>query len=166
MDLRERLTLLLDTIFEMSGKHPGRDNKLDLQSEKWAGTGKEGLMQRLIVGGGGSSYQQRRERLPTPVFLPGESHGQRSLAGCGPWVSESDTIEQPTLSLHFSTYRCFKVIGLGEMARGKSLRVKREWDPEKGCLEAGTGGGSTGKADLLSYTSAAILWSDVYSIPP
>jgi len=21
---------------------------------------------------------------PTPVFLPGESHGQRSLAGCSP----------------------------------------------------------------------------------
>ena len=21
---------------------------------------------------------------PTPVFLPGESHGQRTLAGCGP----------------------------------------------------------------------------------
>ena len=27
----------------------------------------------------------RRERLLTPVFLPGESHGQRSLAGCSPW---------------------------------------------------------------------------------
>ena len=27
----------------------------------------------------------RRERLPTPVFLPGESHGQRSLAGYSPW---------------------------------------------------------------------------------
>ena len=26
----------------------------------------------------------RREWLPTPVFLPGESHGQRSLAGCSP----------------------------------------------------------------------------------
>ena len=24
----------------------------------------------------------RREWLPTPVFLPGESHGQRSLMGC------------------------------------------------------------------------------------
>ena len=24
----------------------------------------------------------RREWQPTPVFLPGESHGQRSLAGC------------------------------------------------------------------------------------
>ena len=27
----------------------------------------------------------RRERLPTPVFLPGESHGEKSLAGCSPW---------------------------------------------------------------------------------
>ena len=27
----------------------------------------------------------RRDRLPTPVFLPGEFHGQRSLAGYSPW---------------------------------------------------------------------------------
>ena len=27
----------------------------------------------------------RRKWLPTPVFLPGESHGQRSLAGYSPW---------------------------------------------------------------------------------
>jgi len=27
----------------------------------------------------------RRKWQPTPVFLPGESHGQRSLVGCGPW---------------------------------------------------------------------------------
>ena len=26
-----------------------------------------------------------RKRQPTPVFLPGESHGQRSLAGYSPW---------------------------------------------------------------------------------
>ena len=31
---------------------------------------------------------------PTPVFLPGESHGQRSLAGYSPWGhKESDTTE-------------------------------------------------------------------------
>ena len=24
-------------------------------------------------------------RKPTPVFLPGKSHGPRSLGGCGPW---------------------------------------------------------------------------------
>ena len=34
----------------------------------------------------------RKEWLPTPVFLPGESHGQRNLAGYTPWsCTESDT---------------------------------------------------------------------------
>ena len=39
----------------------------------------------------------------TPVFLPGESHGQRSLAGYSPWGhKETDTTEQLTLSFfHF-----------------------------------------------------------------
>ena len=33
----------------------------------------------------------RRKWQPTPVFLPGKSHGQKSLAGYSPWVSkESD----------------------------------------------------------------------------
>ena len=27
----------------------------------------------------------RRKWQPTPVYLPGESHGQRSLVGCSPW---------------------------------------------------------------------------------
>ena len=36
----------------------------------------------------------RRHWHPTPVFLPGESHGQRSLAGYSPWGhKESDTTE-------------------------------------------------------------------------
>ena len=31
---------------------------------------------------------------PTPVFWPGESHGQRSLTGYSPWgCKESDTTE-------------------------------------------------------------------------
>ena len=30
----------------------------------------------------------RRKWPPTPVFLPGKSHGQRSLAGCSPWDHE------------------------------------------------------------------------------
>ena len=37
----------------------------------------------------------RRKWQPTPVFLPGESHGQRSLAGCSPrGRKESDTTER------------------------------------------------------------------------
>ena len=36
----------------------------------------------------------RRKWQPTPVFLPGEFHGQRSLVGCSPWGhTESDTTE-------------------------------------------------------------------------
>ena len=32
---------------------------------------------------------------PTPVFLPGESHEQRSLAGYSPWChKESETTEE------------------------------------------------------------------------
>ena len=37
----------------------------------------------------------RRKWQPTPVFLPGESHGQRSLVGGSPWGhKESDTSER------------------------------------------------------------------------
>ena len=38
---------------------------------------------------------------PTPVLLPGKSHGRRSLVGCSPWGrEESDTTER--LPFHFS----------------------------------------------------------------
>ena len=43
----------------------------------------------------------RRKWQPTPVFLPGESHGQRSLAGCSPWGhKESDMTERLTLTFY------------------------------------------------------------------
>ena len=39
-------------------------------------------------------FPWRREWQPIPAFLPGESHGQRSLAGYSPWGrEESDTTE-------------------------------------------------------------------------
>ena len=43
-------------------------------------------------------YLRRRQWHPTPVLLPGESHGRRSLVDCSPWGrQESDTTER----LHF-----------------------------------------------------------------
>ena len=49
---------------------------------------------------GGSSPSQRRQWHPTPVLLPGKSHGQRNLVGCSPWGRwRSDTTEQ--LHFHF-----------------------------------------------------------------
>ena len=37
----------------------------------------------------------RRAWQATPVFLPGESHGQRTLVGCSPWGhKESDMTDE------------------------------------------------------------------------
>ena len=45
----------------------------------------------------------KRAQQPTPVFLPGESHGQRSLVGYRPWSrKDSDATEQLTPSFSFS----------------------------------------------------------------
>ena len=52
----------------------------------------------LIPGLGKMSW--RRKWQPTPVFLPRESHGQRSLAGYSPWGrKKSDTTERLILYL-------------------------------------------------------------------
>ena len=44
---------------------------------------------------------QRRQWQPTPVLLPGKSHGRRNLVGYSPWGrEESDSTER--LHFHFS----------------------------------------------------------------
>ena len=50
---------------------------------------------------GFSIFTWRRQWQPTPVLLPGKSHGWSSLVGCSPWGREEwDTTEQ--LHFHFS----------------------------------------------------------------
>ena len=50
----------------------------------------------------------RREQLPTPVFLPGKCHGQRSLAGYSPWGhTESDMTERLSLTFTSSSSSSF-----------------------------------------------------------
>ena len=52
--------------------------------------------QKLIHNYGLILSSWRSKWQPTPVFLPGESHGWRSLVGCRPWGhKELDTAEQP-----------------------------------------------------------------------
>ena len=59
-----------------------------------------------------------REWLPTPVFLPGESHGQRTLEGHSPWDNkETDTTEQLTLS--------FSVFGNPDPNAGQHMKIKK-----------------------------------------
>ena len=76
----------------------------------------------------------RRQWHPAPVFLPGKSHGWRSLVGCSPWGrQESDTTEQ----LHFD----FSLSCIGE-GNGNPLQCS--------CLENPRGG--------------AAWWAAVYGV--
>ena len=50
----------------------------------------------------------RRAWEPTPVLLPGEVHGLKSLAGCSPWgCKESDTTEGLSTAQHKGVLRLF-----------------------------------------------------------
>ena len=69
---------------------------------------------------------RRRQWHPTPVLLPGKSHGWRSLVGCSPWGhTESDTTER----LHFD----FLLSCIGE-GNGNPLQCS--------CLENPSDGGA------------------------
>ena len=63
----------------------------------WWLHGKESACQAGDLGTipGSGRFPRRMKWQPTPIFLPGESHGQRSLAGCIPrGHTESDTTKQ------------------------------------------------------------------------
>ena len=69
---------------------------------------------------------QRRQWHPTPVLLPGKSHGWRSLVGCSPWGHyESDTTNDFTFTFHFHALE-------KEMATHSSVlawRIPGTWEP-------------------------------------
>ena len=68
--------------------------------------------------------RQRRQWHPTPVLLPGKSHGRRSLVGCSPWGCEkSDTTER--FHFHFS----LSCIGEGN---GNPLQCSCLYNPRDG----------------------------------
>ena len=61
----------------------------------------------------------RRKWQPTPVLLPGKSHGQRSLIDYSPWgLKESDTTER--LHFHFQTSQRASNKGNPSLVRGPS----------------------------------------------
>ena len=70
------------------------------------------------------TFVWRRQWQPTPVLLPGKSHGWRSLVGCSPWgLEESDTTEW----LHFP----FSLSCIGE-GNGNPLQCSCLEDPRDG----------------------------------
>ena len=69
---------------------------------------------------------------PTPVFLPGESHGQRSLVGYSPWChKESGMTEWLTISLLYWEVTTWmglskEVASLRKMDWGRCNKIKRK----------------------------------------
>ena len=68
---------------------------------KWLAVSQRLLLRRALVELHFSAVSWRRKWQPTPVLLPGKSHGQRSLLSYSPWGRrESDATERlPSLCL-------------------------------------------------------------------
>ena len=88
-----------------------------------------------------ASVARRRQWHPTPVLLPGKSHGWRSLVDCSPWGREEwDTTEWLSSSdYHFYFHFSLSCIGEGN---GNPLQCS--------CLENPRDGGA--------------WWADVYGV--
>ena len=90
---------------------------------------------------GQSEFPRRRRWHPTPVLLPGKSHGWRSLVGCSPWVAKSWTwLSDFTFNFHFhalekemethSSVLAWRIPGIGEpdgLPSMGSHRVGHDW---------------------------------------
>ena len=73
-----------------------------------------------------AEYIRRRQWQPTPAFLPGKSHGWRSLVGYSPWGrKESDRTER--LHFHFS-------LSCPEEGNGNPLQCSCLENPRDGSL--------------------------------
>ena len=97
--------------------------------------------------------QWRRQWQPTPVLLPGKSHGQRSLVGCSPWgLEESDTTER--LLFHFS----LSCTGEGNGNPLQCSCLENPWDG--GAWWAAISGVAQSRTRLkqLSSSSTPVFW--------
>ena len=86
-------------------------------------------------------FARRRQWHPTPVLLPGKSHGHRSLEGCSPWGREGRTrLSDFTFTFHFqasekemathSSVLAWRIPGMGEPGGLLSMgshRVRHYW---------------------------------------
>ena len=92
----------------------------------------------------------RRQWHPTPVLLPGKSHGWRSLVGCSPWGRyKSDTTER----LHFDF--SLSCIGGGT---GNPLQCSCLENPmDRGAWLAAVYGVTQSRTRLKRLSSSSIL---------
>ena len=99
-----------------------------------------------------SMWSWRRQWHPTPVLLPGKSHGRRSLVGCSPWGCwRSDTTEW--FHFHFS----LSCIGEGN---GNPLQCSCLENPrDGGAWWAAVYGVAQSWTQLKQLSSSSSMWS-------
>ena len=110
----------------------------------------------ITIWGGSLFSSRRRQWHPTPVLLPGKSHGRRrSLVGCRPWGrEESDMTER--LHFHFS----LSCIGEGN---GNPLQCSCLENPrDQGTWWAAFYGVAQSRTRLKQLSSSS---SSSYSVP-
>ena len=96
---------------------------------------------------------RRRQWHPTPVLLPGKSHGQRSLVGCSPWGREElDKTER--LHFHFSL-SCIGE-GDGNPLQCSCLENPRDGEPG-GLLSMGSHRVGHNSSNLAAAATAYII---------
>ena len=102
-------------------------------------------------------FHWRRQWHPTPVLLPGKSHGWRSLVGCNLWVHyELDTTEQ--LHFHFSLSHIGEVNG--NPLQCSCLENPRDWGAWWAAIY-GVVQNRTQLKWLSSSSSKGLTWSDI-----
>ena len=96
--------------------------------------------------------EQRRQWQPTPILLPGKSHGWRSLVGCSPWGHyKLDMTER--LHFHFS----LSCVGEGN---GNPLQCSCLENPRNGgAWWAAIYGVTQSQTRLKLVSSSSRLWN-------
>ena len=89
--------------FVVQLSHPYMTTGKTIALTRWIFVGKESACNAGDSSSWVGKIPWRRKWQPTPVFLPGESHGQRSLAGYSSRDPESDTTSW--LNNHSNTSR-------------------------------------------------------------
>ena len=76
----------------------------------------------------------RKKGLPTPVFLPGKSHGQRSLASYSPWGCKESEATEHACTLILSGPAIVHLYIQFLNAKGKELSLETSMSSSIFCL--------------------------------
>ena len=106
----------------------------------------------------------RRKWQPTPVFLPGESHGQRSLWAAVHGVTESDTTEHTHTHTYTHREGCWNVMGPAIPSRwfGRCLSTSLSCGIDKNVLRLVL----SRNANSHHYSRASLMAGSVVGNPP